>query len=177
MSLFELFPVGFEPTGPYATTIVAQAFSGTVQENVIVVPDFVPRTVTLPRSELFITTSASVAPSRFGSVTPTIVSVTESPTCTFHFVRFSASPVFGSPPAGRSRLPDPTLFVPDVAAGASSRAESTMPAATIQGIRPRPARLARASPLVQFMAAVPHSLNRLFRYSLVNEVYRAANSP
>ena len=45
MSLFELFPVGFEPTGPYATTIVAQAVAGTVQENVIVVPDFVPRTV------------------------------------------------------------------------------------------------------------------------------------
>jgi hypothetical protein len=62
MSLFELFPVGFDPTGPYATIVVAQALSGTTQWNVIVVPDFVPRTVTLPRSELLITTSASVAP-------------------------------------------------------------------------------------------------------------------
>jgi hypothetical protein len=155
MSLLELFPVGLEPTGPYATTIVAQALAGTFQENVIVVPDFVPRTVTLPRSELLITTSASVAPSRFASTTPTIVSVIESPTCTFHFVRFSASPVLGSPPAGRSRLPDPMLSVPDVAAGASSSAENTMPAATSHDIRPRPARLARASPLVHPMAAAP----------------------
>src|SRR6478752_9002208 len=121
MSLFELFPVGLDPTGPYATTIVAQALAGTVQENVIVVPDFAPRTVTLPRSELLITTSASVAPSRFGSTTPTIVSVIESPTCTFHFVRFSASPVLGSPPAGRSRLPDPMLSVRAMADGTSAK--------------------------------------------------------
>ena len=177
MSLFELFPVGFEPTGPYATTIVAQALAGTAQENVIVVPDFVPRTVTLPLSELLITTSASVAPSRFESVTPTIVSVIESPTCTFHFVRFSASPVFGSPPAGRSRLPDPMLSVPDVAAGASSRAENTMLAATSHDIRPRPARLARASTFVHSMAAVPPLPQSLVSIQAVNELYRAANSP
>jgi hypothetical protein len=42
MSLFELFPVGFDPTGPYATIVVAHAVSGTSQENVIVVPDIVP---------------------------------------------------------------------------------------------------------------------------------------
>jgi hypothetical protein len=80
MSLFELFPVGFDPTGPYATTIVSHAESGTCQTNVIVVPDFVPVTVTLPRTELLITTSASVTPSRFASVTFRIVPVTVSPT-------------------------------------------------------------------------------------------------
>jgi len=72
MSLFELLPVGFEPTGPYATITVAQAISGTVHENVIVVPDIVPVIVVLPFSELLITTSASVAPWRSGSVAPTI---------------------------------------------------------------------------------------------------------
>jgi hypothetical protein len=41
---------------------VAQAFIGTVQVNVIVVPDTVPTTVVLPRTELLMTTSASVAP-------------------------------------------------------------------------------------------------------------------
>ena len=59
----------------------------------IVVPDLVPRTVTFPFAELLMTTSACVAPSRFASVTPLIVPVIESPTWTFHFVRFSASPV------------------------------------------------------------------------------------
>ncbi len=78
--MFELLSVGFEPTGPYATTIVAQALVGTVHENVIVVPDFVPRTVVLPRAELLMTTSASVAPARSGSVTFLIVPVIESPT-------------------------------------------------------------------------------------------------
>ena len=42
--------------------VVEHAVSGTSQENVIVVPDIVPRTVVLPRSELLITTSASFAP-------------------------------------------------------------------------------------------------------------------
>jgi hypothetical protein len=80
MSLFELFPFGSEPTGPYATTIVRQAELGTCQTNVIVVPDFVPRTVTLPRAELLMSTSASVAPARFASVTFRIVPVIVSPT-------------------------------------------------------------------------------------------------
>jgi hypothetical protein len=93
MSLFELFPFEFDPTGPYATTIVAQAESGTCQTNVIVVPAIVPRTVTLPLAELLMITSASVAPARFASSTFTIVPVIVSPTWTFHFVRFSASPV------------------------------------------------------------------------------------
>jgi hypothetical protein len=72
MALFELFPVGFEPTGPYATITVSQAVSGTVHVNVIVVPDIVPVIVVLPFTELLITTSASVAPWRFSSVAPTI---------------------------------------------------------------------------------------------------------
>ena len=71
-ALFELLPVGSDPTGPYATIVVAQAFAGTVQENVIVVPDIDPVTVVLPFSELLMTTSASVAPWRFASVAPTI---------------------------------------------------------------------------------------------------------
>jgi hypothetical protein len=75
---------------------------------VIVVPDFVPRTVTFPLAELLMITSASVAPFRFESVTFWIFPVIVSPTCTFHFVRFSASPVCARPPLGRSRLPDPT---------------------------------------------------------------------
>jgi hypothetical protein len=73
--------------------MVAQAAEGTCQTNVIVVPDFVPVTVTFPRAELLMITSASVAPSRFASVTFRIVPVIVSPTWTFHFVRFSASPV------------------------------------------------------------------------------------
>ena len=48
--------------------------------NVIVVPDFVPSTVTLPRTELLMITSASVAPARFASVTFWIVPVIVSPT-------------------------------------------------------------------------------------------------
>jgi hypothetical protein len=58
IALFELLPVGFEPTGPYATITVSQAFAGTVHENVIVVPDIVPVIVVLPLWELLITTSA-----------------------------------------------------------------------------------------------------------------------
>jgi hypothetical protein len=72
MALFELLPVGFEPTGPYATITVSQAISGTVHENVIVVPDIDPVMVVLPLWELLITTSASVAPWRSSSVAPTI---------------------------------------------------------------------------------------------------------
>jgi hypothetical protein len=72
IALFELLSVGFEPTGPYATITVSQAFSDTVHENVMVVPDFVPSNVVLPLCELLITTSASVAPWRSGSVAPTI---------------------------------------------------------------------------------------------------------
>ena len=79
MSLFELFPFEFAPTGPYATTIVSHAEAGTSQTNVIVVPDFVPVTVVLPRTELLMITSASVAPSRFASVTFRIVPVIVSP--------------------------------------------------------------------------------------------------
>jgi hypothetical protein len=125
--------------------------SGTSQENVIVVPDFVPRTVTLPLSELLITTSASVAPWRFASVTPVIWAVIESPTCTFHFVRFSASPVCGSPPVGWSRLPEAMVSVPDVAAGARNRAESTIDAATSHDVCLGPTPFARASLLVHAM--------------------------
>ena len=88
---------------------MAQAPLGTVHANVIVVPDFVPRTNVLPNAELLTTTSASVAPTRSASVTPLIAATIESPACTFHFVRFRASPVRGNPPAGRSRLPDPVL--------------------------------------------------------------------
>jgi hypothetical protein len=46
----------------------------------MVLPDFVPRTVTLPRTELLMITSASVAPARFASVTFWIVPVIVSPT-------------------------------------------------------------------------------------------------
>jgi hypothetical protein len=45
----------------------------------MVVPDIDPRTVAFPNSELLMTTSASVAPSRSGSVAPTIVPVIVSP--------------------------------------------------------------------------------------------------
>jgi hypothetical protein len=61
--------------------------------KVMLVPDFVPRTVVLPKSELLITTSACVAPARSGSAAPLIVPVIESPLWTFHFVRFRGSPV------------------------------------------------------------------------------------
>jgi hypothetical protein len=125
--------------------------SGTTQWNVIVVPDFVPRTVTLPRSELLITTSASVAPCRFWSVTFVILPVIESPTWADQCVRLNASPVCGSPPVGRSRLPGPMLPVSDVAAGARSRAESTIVAATSHEIRLGPALFARASLLFHAM--------------------------
>jgi hypothetical protein len=107
MSLFELFSFEFDPTGPYATTIVSQAELGTCQANVIVVPDFVPSTVTLPRAELLMITSASVAPARFASVTFRIVPAIVSPTWTVHFVRLCASPVCPRLPVGRSRLPSP----------------------------------------------------------------------
>jgi hypothetical protein len=79
MSLFELLSSGFDPTGPYATIVVAQAPGGTVHAKVMVVPAFVPRTVVLPKSELLMTTSACDSPSRLGSVAPTIVPVIESP--------------------------------------------------------------------------------------------------
>jgi hypothetical protein len=45
----------------------------------MVAPDFVPRTVVLPKSELLMTTSACVAPARLGSVASLIVPVIESP--------------------------------------------------------------------------------------------------
>jgi hypothetical protein len=143
--------------------------SGTTKEKVIVVPDFVPCTVMLPRSELLITTSASVAPWRFASATFTIFPVIESPTCTFQWVRFSASPVCGSPPVGWSRLPGPMLSVPDVAAGASSRAESTIPAPTSHDMCLGPELFARASLLVHAMpqfhliAAVPQTFDYLVK--------------
>ena len=143
ISLFELLPTGFEPTGPYATIEVAQAFCGTTQWNVIVVPDFVPVTVTLPRSELLITTSASVAPWRLSSVTPTILPMIESPIRADQCVRLNASPVCGSPPVGRSRLPDAIVSVP-VAAGTTSRANSTIPAATSDEICLEPELSARS---------------------------------
>jgi hypothetical protein len=79
ISLFELLPTGFVPTGPYATIVVAHAPGGTIHAKVMVVPDFVPRTVVLPKLELLMTTSACVSPSRSGSVAPTIVPVIESP--------------------------------------------------------------------------------------------------
>jgi hypothetical protein len=60
---------------------------------VIVVPDFVPRTVTFPRAELLMTTSASVAPARLASVTFLIVPVIESPIWADQCVRLYASPV------------------------------------------------------------------------------------
>jgi hypothetical protein len=87
----------------------------------MVVPDFVPSTVTLPREELLITTSACVAPTRFASVTFWIFPVIVSPTRTFHFVRFSASPVCAIPPVGRSRLPGP---FPAIAVGAKASSPS-----------------------------------------------------
>ena len=43
--------------------------------KVMVVPDFVPRTVVLPKCELLMTTSAWVSPSRLESVAPMIVPV------------------------------------------------------------------------------------------------------
>jgi hypothetical protein len=100
----------------------------------MVVPDFDPLTVVLPNAELLMTTSASAAPARSASVAPLIVPTIESPAWTFHFVRFKALPVRGSPPVGRSRLPDPlplgSIPLSDVAGGASTRATSTSTAAT-----------------------------------------------
>jgi hypothetical protein len=107
---------------------VAHPPVGTVQRKVIAVPAFVPRTVVLPKLELLMTTSASVAPASSGSVTPLIVPVIESPAWTLHFVRFSGDPVCASPPVGRSRLPVPlpSGFMPisDMAAGASMSTHS-----------------------------------------------------
>ena len=130
--------------------------------NVIVVPDFVPSTVTLPRAELLITTSASVAPSRFGSATFLIVPVIVSPTCTFHFVRFSGSPVWTSPPLGRSRLPDPIMSGAPVCApadGASAKTNSASAAATSHDAGARQEIFARATMLspIALIAAVPPS--------------------
>jgi hypothetical protein len=79
---------------------VSQAVSGTVHENVIVVPDIVPVTVVLPFTELLMTTSASVAPWRSASVAPTIWAVMVSPICTCQCVRLNAAPVCGSEPVG-----------------------------------------------------------------------------
>jgi hypothetical protein len=59
--------------------VVAHAAAGTFQANLIVVPTLVPLTVVLPKFELLMTTSASLAPARFASVTPTIVPMIESP--------------------------------------------------------------------------------------------------
>jgi hypothetical protein len=103
---------------------VAHPPVGTFQRKVIVVPAFVPRTVVLPKLELLMTTSASVAPARSGSVTPLIVPVIESPAWTFHFVRFKGAPVCTSPPVGRSRLPVPFPSGSDLAAGASMSTHS-----------------------------------------------------
>jgi hypothetical protein len=47
--------------------------------KVMVVPDFVPSTVVLPKSELLMTTSAWLSPCRLSSVALTIVPVIESP--------------------------------------------------------------------------------------------------
>jgi hypothetical protein len=112
---------------------------------VIVVPALLPSTVTLPRAELLMTTSAWVAPWRFASVTFLILPAIVSPTRTFHFVRFSASPVCGRPPVGRSRLPEAIVSVPDDAAGTMSRAERTSPAATSDEICLGPELIARSS--------------------------------
>jgi hypothetical protein len=149
MSLFVLLPVGFEPTGPYATTIVSQADVGTCHTKVIVVPDFVPRTVTFPRTELLMTTSAWFAPARFASVTFRIVPVIVSPTRTFHFVRFSASPVCAIPPVGRSRLPGP---IPAIADGANA-SEPSRSAAETSADAP-----ARGMPCAQRSALSPSPL-------------------
>ncbi len=78
------------------------------------------------------TTSACVAPARSASVTPLIVPVIESPIWTFHFVRLWGSPVPGSPPVGRSRLPGARLSnvpLPALADGArtSTQSKSTAP--------------------------------------------------
>jgi hypothetical protein len=97
--------------------MVSQAEVGTCQTNVIVVPDFVPSTVTLPRAELLMITSASVAPARLASVAFRIVPVIVSPTSTVHFVRLCATPVCPRLPVGRSRLPAP---VPAIADGANA---------------------------------------------------------
>jgi hypothetical protein len=158
MSLFELLPTGFVPTGPYATTIVEQAPAGTSHVKVIVVPDFVPWTVVLPTFELLMTTSACVAPARSASVTPLIVPVIESPIWTFHFVRFWGSPVPGSPPVGRSRLPGAVLSVSDLAAGASTRTQSTN-TATSHDVAAARGTGARSSPrsVIPLIAANPFS--------------------
>ena len=132
-SLFELLPVGFDPTGPYATITVAHAFSGTVHWNVMVVPDIVPVMVTLPFSELLMTTSASVAPWRSSSVAPTIFPVIVSPSWALQCVRLTTSPVCGRLPVGWSRLPGPVavgLRVPAPADAVSANIDSASAAAT-----------------------------------------------
>jgi hypothetical protein len=109
--------------------------------NLIVVPDFVPRIVVLPLAELLITTSACVAPARFASVTPVIVPTIESPVWTLHFVRLCGSPVFGSPPVGRSRLPGALLSgsipLSAMAGCASARNATAMTALTSQDVATR----------------------------------------
>jgi hypothetical protein len=114
--------------------VVAQAPLGTLQANVMVVPDFLPRTIVFPKAELLMTTSASVAPTKAGSVAPLIVPMIESPPWTFHFVWLRASPVRGSVPVGRSRLPGPllseTVQLSPAAGRASMRTTSANTAAT-----------------------------------------------
>jgi hypothetical protein len=127
---------------------------------VIVVPDIVPVTVVLPRTELLITTSASFAPWRSASVAPTIWAVIESPTCTCQWVWLNAGPVCGSPPVGASRLPGPWLFAAGAAAWARNRAENTIVAPMSHAIAFGPPFFARASLRLDavphlFIAAVP----------------------
>jgi hypothetical protein len=130
----------------------------------MVVPDFVPRTVVLPTLELLMTTSASVAPAKSGSVAPLIVPVIESPIWTFHFVRFWGSPVPGSPPVGRSRLPGAWLSndrpLSDLADGASTRTQSTSTAPTSHDVVAARGTAARSSPrsVIPLIAATPFPL-------------------
>ena len=102
--------------------------------KLIVVPVFVPRTVVFPKFELLMTTSACPAPARSASITPLMVAVIESPTCTVHFERLCGGPVCASPPVGRSRLPGaipsaPVMLSPG-AAGAKIKTVSTSEAPT-----------------------------------------------
>ena len=93
-------------------------------------------------------------------MTPLIWAVIESPTCTFHFVRFSASPVCGSPPVGRSRLPGPWLLglsVPAPAEVVSANSDSASAAVTSHNFDARKEILAHARSRTpeSHIAAVP----------------------
>ena len=106
----------------------------------MVVPDIVPVIVTLPFSELLMTTSASVAPWRFSSVAPTICVVTVSPSWTLQCVRLNTSPVCGRLPVGWSRLPGPVAVGLRVAAPAdavSANSDTTNDAAINHDLEPR----------------------------------------